>query len=211
MIKETLEWAKERNKEVLGEVNERRVDLLLFNDDLEFQTMSELEDVAGYYDGFGMVIGIRVDDKQLILDRKETPLYFFQKSLLHEYTHYALDQKIVVTGVAQEYYPLWFQEGLADYIANDGTVVEPYDFEHVKLQELKSHEQWRAARKQPNTDVYDQSYYTIKYLIDQKGEGVIEEIIDATSESGDFKQSFKAVTGVSFEALEKKVDVEVNG
>ncbi|WP_273833620.1 collagenase [Guptibacillus sedimenti] len=207
LIKDTIDWAKTKNKEILGDIKDRDVDIIFFNNEKDFQKISTLDSVSGYYDPFGLYIGIKIDDKKGILNGKETPLYFFQKSILHEFTHYTFDRKVEGTKTPMNQYPLWFQEGVADYIANDRTIVEASDFEFVTYDQLRSYEQWKTARKQDGTDVYDQSYFTIKFLIDKNGENVIEDIIDATSNSGDFKKSFEDVTGLRYDTMLKRLKI----
>ncbi|MGE6204386.1 collagenase [Guptibacillus hwajinpoensis] len=126
---------------------------------------------------------------------------------MHEFAHYALDRKVESTTPGLDPYPLWFQEGVAEYIANDQTIVEASDFELVNYDQLKSYQQWKTARKQDGTDVYDQSYFTIKFLIDESGENVIEDIINATSNSGDFKRSLEDVTGLRYDTLLKRLKI----
>ena len=207
LIKDTIDWAKTKNKEILGDIKDRDVDIIFFNNEKDFQNISTLDSVSGYYDPFGLYIGIKIDDKKGILNGKETPLYFFQKSILHEFTHYTFDRKVEGTKTPMNQYPVWFQEGVADYIANDRTIVEASDFEFVTYDKLRSYEQWKTARKQDGTDVYDQSYFTIKFLIDENGENVIEDIINATSNSGDFKKSFEDVTGLRYDTLLKRLKI----
>ncbi|MGE6204379.1 collagenase [Guptibacillus hwajinpoensis] len=207
LIEDTIDWAKTKNKEILGNIKDRNVDIIFFSNEKDFQNISTLDSVSGYYDPFGLYIGIKIDDKEGVLHGKETPLYFFQKSILHEFTHYTFDRKVEGTKTPMNQYPVWFQEGIADYIANDRTIVEASDFEFVTYDQLRSYEQWKTARKQDGTDVYDQSYFTIKFLIDENGENVIEEIIDATSNSGDFKKSFEDVTGLRYDTLLKKLKI----
>ncbi|WP_377890352.1 collagenase [Alkalihalobacillus sp. R86527] len=210
VMKETLDKAKSLNEQLLGEIKERNVDLILFSDKEEFDKMSDLENVSGFYHTFALLIGVRVDNKEEILKEKEGPLYFFERSVLHEYSHYALDRKVEVTGYGLNSYPLWFQEGLAEYIANEGTNVEPWNFSLVAFDELRTHEQWRDARLRKMTDVYRQSYYAVSHLIEEKGEGVINEIIEATGESGDFESSFIDVTGLTYEELDEEVGERMN-
>ncbi len=207
LIEDTIDWAKTKNQEILGDIKGRDIDVIFFSNENAFKKNSTLDSVSGYYDPFGFYIGIKVDDKEGVLNGKETPLYFFQKSILHEFTHYTFDSKVEGTKTPMNQYPLWFQEGVADYIANDRTIVEASDFEFVTYDQLRSYEQWKTARKQSGTDVYDQSYFTIKFLIDKKGEKVIEDIIDATSTSGNFNKSFEEVTGLRYDTLLKKLKI----
>ena len=130
------------------------------------------------------------------------PLYFFQKSILHEYTHYSFSRMVDGAKFGISAYPTWFVEGIAEYIGNDQTNVEYSGFKLVPFSQLISPEQWQTARFQDGTEVYYQSYFAIKYLTDRYGEGVLSDIIQETNETGDFEASFVEVTRMSIEDLE---------
>ncbi|WP_270181142.1 collagenase [Alkalihalobacillus sp. CinArs1] len=208
LVKDTLKQARATTKALIGGVDERNVDLILFTNEEEFNGLSELSHVEGFYDRFSMMIGVLVDDKQGVVEGDEKALYHFQRKILHEYTHYALDRKVEVTNAGLHFYPLWFQEGVADYVANKGSIIETWDYELVPFDQLITHEQWEEAGAREMTDVYRQSYFTVTYVIEENGEEVIKEIIDATSESGDFEQSFENITGLSYGDLFEKVKTD---
>ncbi|MBV7508989.1 hypothetical protein KW850_27685 [Bacillus sp. sid0103] len=89
LTKETLDWSIRKNEEVFGIVPAKPVDLIIFKDKEEMRGISHLVDVSGFYSDFDKLLGITYlnkEYKELILERKETPLYLFQKSILHEYT-----------------------------------------------------------------------------------------------------------------------------
>lgn len=205
ITKETIDWAIDKNEEVLGTGKAKSVDLVVFKDKKEMEQFSDLEDVSGFYSDFDKLIGITYFDneyKELILARKETPLYFLQKSILHEYTHYIFQRMIDSSKGGSAAYPLWFQEGIAEYIGNDKTIVEFPSFKAVHFEQLKEGDQWQAARMQEGTDVYKQSYFAIKYLIDHYGEEILSEIIKVTNRTGDFEGSFIKATGINILDLE---------
>lgn len=203
ITKETLAWAITKNEEVFGKIPEKPVDLLVFKDKEEMKQICDLVDVSGFYSDFDKVLGITYDNKELILERKETPLYFFQKSILHEYTHYSFQRMIVRSKGGSASYPLWFQEGIAEFIGNDKTIVEYSDFQVVPFGQLIGGDQWQEARFQDGTNVYQQSYFAIKYLIDKYGEGIVSKIIKSTNRTGDFEGSFMKTTGINIVDLDK--------
>ncbi|WP_176547353.1 collagenase [Bacillus sp. AFS053548] len=204
ITKETLDWAINKNKKVFGKVEVKPVDLIVFKDKKELQELSGLIDVSGFYSDFDKLIAIKYDDIESILERKETPLYFFQKSILHEYTHYIFSQMVAGSKAGASAYPLWFNEGIAEYIGNDKTIVEPSNFKVVSFDSLYDGEQWQTARFQDGTNVYMESYFAIKYLVDNYGEGIIKEIINLTNSSGKFEESFEKTTGITLFDLEDK-------
>lgn len=202
LTKETLEGAIKRNEELFGVVNLRPIDLIVFDDKEEMEKVAELIDVLGYYSDYDKLLGIAYYDKQLILERNETALYHFQEIILHEYTHYIFNRKVEDSTQGVSAYPIWFQEGLAEYIGNDKVIIEYSDFQNVQFENLIDLEQWEKARLQNDTDVYRQSYFAIKYLADEFGEKSLRDIIDSTNSTGDFEESFNEVTGMNIDKLE---------
>lgn len=202
LTKETLDWAIKRNEELFGKVKLRPLDLIVFDDKEEMNKIAELTDVLGYYSDYDKVLGIAYYDKQSILERNETALYYFQEIILHEYTHYIFNRKVENSSQGISLYPIWFQEGLAEYIGNDNVIIEYSDFQIVDFGNLIYEEQWRKARLQNDTDVYRQSYFAIKYIADEFGEKSLSEIIDSMKTTGDFERSFKEVTGIDTNKLE---------
>ncbi|MFF2878749.1 peptidase MA family metallohydrolase [Gottfriedia sp. NPDC057991] len=204
ITKETLDWAINKNKKVFGTVKVKPVDLIIFKDKKELQELSGLIDVSGFYSDFDKLLAIKYEDKESILERKETPLYFFQKSILHEYTHYIFSQMVASSKGGASAYPLWFNEGISEYIGNDKTIVEPSNFKVVSFDQLYDGKQWQTARFQDGTNVYMQSYFAIKFLVDNYGEGVLKEIINSTNSTGKFEESFEKTTSLTINELEDK-------
>ena len=193
ITKETLDWAMKKNKELFGTVKEDPVDLIIVQNEEELAELSELEELSGYYSDFEKVFAVPYVNKESILERMEGSLYFFQKPILHEYTHYIFAR--LADDVSP--YPAWFQEGISEYVGEDQTSVEYSGFNLVPFVELDTPEQWSDVRLQDNTDVYAQSYFAIKYLIDEQGTGILKEIIDETNSSGDFEQGFMKATNMT--------------
>ena len=202
ITKETLDWAMNKNKELFGTVKEVPVDLMIVRNEEELAELSELGEVSGYYSDFEKILAVTYDDKELILERKETPLYFFQKSILHEYTHYIFARLVNDSSKGISPYPVWFQEGISEYVGEDQTIVEYSELNLVPLVELDTPEQWHNARLQDDTDIYRQSYFAIKHLIDRYGTGILKEIIDETNSSGDFDQGFMKATHMTVDDFE---------
>ncbi|MBV7508990.1 collagenase [Bacillus sp. sid0103] len=99
-------------------------------------------------------------------------------------------------------YPLWFQEGIAEYIGNDKTNVVYSNFQVVPFGQLIGGDQWQEARFKDGTNVYEQSYFAIQFLIDKYGDGIVRKIIISTNRTGDFEGSFMKTTGMNILDLE---------
>ncbi|WP_273128202.1 collagenase [Bacillus weihaiensis] len=201
---ETLDWAKELNDDLLGDYKKRPLDLIYFKDTEELSHFASLNNISGYYSDFDKVIGIISEDKEGIVKGLETPLFHFQKTLLHEYTHYAFNQKLNQLKITTTI-PQWFEEGVCEYVSYDQTILSPSPFTFVPLNELTSYEDWNHARTIDDIEPYKQSYLTIDFLIGEYGKEVIVEILEATKSHSDFNKGYENVTGIPLVKVEEQV------
>jgi hypothetical protein len=208
LVTETLNWADDKTSEVLGDYDKTKIDMVFMNRE-NLEQLSNIDGVAGFYSDFIKVMGISVDPENIesILDENETPLYFFQKTVLHEYAHYATFRKIEEAGASRDSFPEWLVEGVADYVGNDKTEVQhdSFQYETLPLESISWGDDWQKARLNPNADLYMQSYFTVKYLIQAYGENVVEELINKTKEKDDFYIALEQVTGKTIMEFEQDV------
>lgn len=194
---ETLEWAEDKSSEVLGDYDKSSIDMIFMSKD-DLEQLSNIDGAGGYYSNFDKVMGIYVqpEDMEAILQKLETPLYFFQKKVLHEYAHYATFRKIEEAGATSGAFPEWFIEGIAEYVANDKTEVpfESNQFEPLPLKSISWNDDWQEARQISTANPYMQSYFTINYMVQVYGENVVEELITKTKESQDFYKTLESLT-----------------
>ncbi|KKI88484.1 hypothetical protein WQ54_31215 [Bacillus sp. SA1-12] len=204
----TLEWADETVYEVIGNYDKKPVDLMFMNLE-EIDRFSELVDVSGFYTDFDKIIGIHVyqEDIENIMQKKETPLYFFQKSIMHEYGHFATYRKIDEIGVSPSEFPQWFLEGIAEYIGNDKTIVEyeSFQFEWLPLQQISGGNGWQESRFIEHADPYLQSYFTINYLLKVYGSNVLMELMEKTKMTNDFNKALEQVSGKKIVEFEEDI------
>jgi hypothetical protein len=213
LTKETLEQAEQLTKKYLGDYQNRPVDLI-YTDSKRLQKISPLKDISGYYSDFEkvMVVGLNVADIGQILKKNETSLYHFQKSILHEYTHYAMyrafDEMGTKTTINE--FPVWFIEGIAEYIGEDEENLDYHSFEikFIKLKKLNTEEEWQSARL-PNgeerVNPYLQGYFTVAYLINTYGPNIISTLLYETFNTQDFYQTLQSLTGKNIEELERDI------
>jgi hypothetical protein len=208
LVTETLNWADDKTSEVLGDYDKTKIDMIFMNRE-NLEQLSNIDGVAGYYSDFLKVMGLTVDpeDVDSILQELETPLYYFQKTILHEYAHYATFRKIGESGAMGDAFPLWFIEGVAENIGNDKTEVqyESFQYEALSLKSISGGEEWEEARLNPDADPYLQSYFTVYYLIQEYGENVVTDLIDKTKETEDFYIALEQVTGKTIMEFEQDV------
>jgi len=203
LTKETLNWAIKKNQELFGEVKEVPLDFIIVKDYEELEGLSGIVDISGFYSDFDKIMAITYHDKDSLLAQKETPLYFFQKTILHEYTHYILARMTNDSSKGFSLYPTWFREGVSEYVGNDQTNVDYSGFRLIPLVELDTQEQWQVARLQDEADVYNQSYFAINYLVDTFGTGIIKKILDETNSTENFEQGFLKATDLTVTNFEK--------
>ncbi|MGE8082039.1 collagenase [Peribacillus loiseleuriae] len=210
LTKETLQRADHVTKKYLGNYKNKSVDLL-FIDPKDLKTFSTLKDISGFYSDFDKVIaiGLNVGEVENIIQKKETPLYLFQKSILHEYTHYATYRKLdeMGTNTTMNDFPVWFIEGIAEYIGNDENHLDYHSFEptFINFERLNTHEQWENARLLEDVNPYLQGYFTVAYLINTYGQNIISTLLEETYISKDFYQTLHDVTGINIEEFENEV------
>lgn len=198
ITKETLDLAIAKNEKIFGEASLVPIDLLVFENLEELRGFADLGAVDGFYSDFDKVLAFHNSKNELILAGDKHALYAFQKMLLHEYTHYAFARKTQNSAA----YPMWFIEGVAEYVGTDPAEVSfPY-FEKISFDQLKSSEQWQKARTLQMGDPYLQSYYALEFLTRKYGEEVIKQIIHSVDETQNFEESFSEITGLSVLELE---------
>lgn len=199
LTKETLDLAIERNEELFGEIDNVPFDLLVYENLVEMSGFELREAKDAYYSDFQKIIAIHNSGKEVLLAEDELALYSFRQILLHEYTHYAFYRRVS----NPNHYPMWFIEGIAEYVGNDPERVFYPHFENIPFSQLNSVGQWEAALATSLASPYSQSYYALSFLTEEYGEDIITQIIDSVDESRNFEESFSEITGLTVHNLEK--------
>lgn len=153
------------------------------------EAYSGLLDVVGFYSEREQLIGLLPEEKKKLLEGDEVAVYLYQRLLIHEYTHHAFHQKLKELEADPDEFPLWFHEGLSEWIANYELLIDPITFSVVPFDRLQTDQDWQEARVEYDTDVYLQSFYMINELTDKYGKDIISEIIKETAKK-DFKKDF---------------------
>ncbi|MED4531048.1 hypothetical protein ABET51_14690 [Metabacillus fastidiosus] len=201
IIESSLTEAKRINDRLFEKNKDREINLILHNSKEDLKTYTSLVDTLGYYDDTNAVIGIAVKDYKRILTKWDAAYAYFHSTIMHEYTHYRLQTYIKANNLYVYRIPLWFHEGVSEYVGMKGLTYPYYSFEQVPLKRLASHEQWETYRIGAY-DIYAQSYFAINYLVEQYGEDIIPKIIRYTAQVNDFNQGFKKATGLSVNELD---------
>lgn len=205
---ETLKWAEEKSGELFGRYENVPIDMIFMKKE-DIVQISKIEDVSGFYSQFEKVLVVNADTEYVegILQGHETPLYFFRKSVLHEYAHYATFIKITEAETYGDLFPTWFLEGIAEYVANDKTEVDidliPY--EPQPLEDISWDNDFHEVRHDGISESYLQSYFTVNYLIQEYGINMVNELIYKTKETEDFYVALEQLTGKPVAVFEKDV------
>lgn len=205
---ETLEWAEEISREILGQYDQIPIDMI-FMDRNSIDQLSNLEGVGGYYSDFDKVMGVYIHPEEVegILEELESPLYSFQRRILHEYAHYVTFRKRNEAELYGDTLPTWFIEGIAEIVANYETEVH-YDIKQYKILPLESiglGDDWGEARRIETADPYMQSYITVNYLVQVYGNDVLVELIEKTNDTVGFYTALEQITGRTTSEFEQDV------
>lgn len=157
---------------------------IVFHDD--FETLSEAsgyEEAMGYYDYYSQEIHIVPDD------------YSWDIVTLHEYTHFQSHLYAEKNGLSATRLPLWFEEGVADYLANESS--EQYelgDVEIIDFTQLDTDASFHNSYSR-TFDPYIQSYLAVESLANEYGEDLLPTLLPAKMPS-DFYDMLETATGM---------------
>jgi hypothetical protein len=213
LTEDTLDYSIEVNKNLLDyhSSEEDSLDLIFFSNREQMESFSNLEDISGFYSDEDQLIGLLPDEKEKLAAEDEFSVFLFQRVLIHEFSHYVLHQKLKELNVDPEVIPLWFHEGVAEWIANYDTKIEPMKISPVPFEKITTDEEWQNSRLNYSTDVYLQSYYMINELVEAYGDEIVLSILKETAENTDFHEAFQKVTNESLTDFEKAFKQEYKG
>ncbi|WP_059173989.1 DUF1570 domain-containing protein [Bacillus sp. FJAT-27445] len=187
--------------ELFGKNISNPVSIVLVND------LSKLQELFGN-PGDGQVVGYYVSEKNSIyiaLPKGENELYQFNQTIVHEYTHHLISSTLKNSGVRFSDLPVWFHEGLAEYVErkNQGITYEDIkETEIVNFKKLESNKQWDHHLRSPYNP-YLQSSVLVGLLIKNEGATAINKIIEGCKED-DFRVAFEKAAGQSFSSYESE-------
>jgi hypothetical protein len=202
IIKHTLNKTDNLTTNLFGKVDDNDIDLILHSSSEEIYEQTSLMKTMGYFDDPNDIIGIAISDLDEILSDQMPGIFYFQSTIMHEYTHYRLQTFMKEQGLYINRIPLWFHEGVAEYVGMHEVAHRYYPFKEAPFEKLISHKDWEKYRFD-EYDVYIQSYYAIDYLVNNYGEEIIKVIIEETAEVNNFDKGFSRATGISIKELQK--------
>ncbi|MFJ5748324.1 collagenase [Peribacillus frigoritolerans] len=200
IIKEVRDLNKELSN-IFGKIDTNAgLNIVIFEKLEELQKYGELEDIGAFFDNNANLIALVSPDSLY----READEWFFRKDLRHEYTHYFLAKYLIEKKIKDV--PKWFDEGVAEYVAVTMDGVEATDplNEVINFELLKSREDW-ARQRRNHKELYPQSHYGIRYIIEKKDLDILKKIIDDSYDLG-FSKSFKRHTNIEINELHKFIN-----
>ncbi|MFC5711984.1 collagenase [Thalassorhabdus alkalitolerans] len=199
LTKDAFEQAMRKNEQLLGNYTKRQVDAVVLGAQEELTELAGVTDADGYYKDDEKFIGFLLHDKEAILAGEKMIVFELQSTIMHEYTHYAFRQRIKDAGIDQSEMPIWFEEGVSEYVGNDSEVESKTKI--LPFSQIKDKKTWDEAKKIENGDIYGQSFLAIDYLIEKYGIEIIQDIIKETKKAESFNKGFYSATGIEVEEL----------
>lgn len=203
-----LKKAAENNSKIFGNIITSPLSIKFDYDEEVFKKRSGIKDSAGLYSDINKTIHIYIEDCYSDVLGQNFNFWSFKNTLLHEYTHHMFFEFMNNNQLSKEKIPLWFIEGVAEYIGKDndqGGLPETL----LNFNELNTQKQWvNFANKSYN--IYEQSHYAVSQLILIKGENVIKEILLNTKET-DFNTAFNKATGFTLKDYENNFKMDFKG
>ncbi|WP_211270683.1 hypothetical protein [Paenisporosarcina indica] len=202
--KDSLARAMELNNSLFGSSYTQPYDLIIFSSKSEIESFSGLDYAIGINSPINNLFGVLPENKEGIIEDIPPLVWNYKSNIMHEYTHYVFTQKISEIGLINEDFPLWFSEGVAEYIGSDGEsgFVLELGPKIVSFNELTTNEQWNKYRTDIQYDVYLQSEKAIHFLINDYGIGIIKKIIVETSSKGGFEEGLQSATNINIKKLD---------
>ena len=201
-IVDALEAARDENQRLIGDYPTPSLDLILVENSEQFFEFSQIKYTNGYYSDFEKIIGILAIDlpEESTMESKKQLIDYMVK---HEYSHYALLQKIQAMGV-QNNVPEWFLEGYAEYISFIHAEPDPLDI-LIPFENLEESKQWTHLRLAGAADIYKQSEEAIASLIKEYGDSIIIDILKETGSNETFEEALEQTTGLDYDELEARL------
>ena len=198
--KVALERGIELNNEILGQFNDS-VDLIIFPNKADRINLFGIGHFINNNDNpyYNTVNIFPADREEIFPDMAPADLLY--KNVIHDYTQYVINQRMDELRLSASYIPNWFIVGVGEYISNFGKEIPPLEAEAVPLSSLNSKIAGMGDDENAKYNGYVQSHLTIKYLVDEFGPGIINEILIETKEEYSFNKAFATMTGIELSAV----------
>lgn len=202
----TMKKAKSLTLQYLGTYKQTKADLLLMSME-ELRMFSDLTLIGGFYSEHEKLLAIGLYEADLTHIQKQNAAYTYEieKTILHEYTHYAMERRLDYLQVnkSKVEIPAWFAEGVATFIEYqaESSPIDELEGTKVQFDMLQTQEQWQVARLDSNANIYFQSYQAINWLVQTYGERIIDTLLVETGNRESFKEALYYLTELEEETM----------
>ena len=131
----------------------------------------------------------------------------FKDNLFHEYTHYAIDRFIEDNNIDKNSLPLWFEEGICEYITTNDIYFDK-DLEYISLKKLETYEGFNNEISNLQANIYEQSKLAVLKIVNEKGEKVLKDMILSLKDK-DFEAVIQEYMNCSFEEFENDLQLDI--
>ena len=131
----------------------------------------------------------------------------FKDNLFHEYTHYAIDRFIEDNNIDKNSLPLWFEEGICEYITTNDIYFDK-DLEYISLKKLETYEGFNNEISNLQANIYEQSKLAVLKIVNEKGEKVLKDMILSLKDK-DFEAVMQEYMNCSFEEFENDLQLDI--
>ena len=131
----------------------------------------------------------------------------FKDNLFHEYTHYAIDRFIEDNNIDKNSLPLWFEEGICEYITTNDIYFDK-DLEYISLKKLETYEGFNNEISNLQANIYEQSKLAVLKIVNEKGEKVLKDMI-LSLKNKDFEDVMQEYMNCSFEEFENDLQLDI--
>lgn len=203
MVNKYLTDIELKCKDIFGDMEDDLTIKFDYDKDVFYTRLNNGHEVAaGYYVPGTKIIYMYAEDAYDILINKRD----FRGILFHEFTHYYYDQYLESNNIKDKWIPVWFAEGIADYVSRDESCIDSYDLKFIPFENIKDSTGWNSIE---SGEQYIQSFYAISKLVELKGKGILNELIMNIKEDN-FNSAFENVVGMTLSEFEEiiKKDIE---
>lgn len=187
---EVLQRERENFNSFLGTNDEGGLTIEFHEDYDSLESGYGSEEVAGYYNLGNKSIHLVPTDES------------WELILVHEYSHYQSHLFSTQHGLPITRIPSWFEEGIADYFADESSGW--YDLKSVELKDFHDLDRQQDFDNAA-TDEYDpytQSFLAVQSLVEAHGEELIPELLKSRS-TDTFYKNLEAMIGMEIEEYEE--------
>ncbi len=195
-----LEQGIELNEQVLGPLD-KSVDLIIFPNRAD---RIELFGIGHFFNNNGIPeydsVAIFPEDRKEIFSELE-PSDLLYKNVIYDYTQYRLVQRLSELRLDSTYIPTWFFIGMGEYMSHVGEEPPRLEVEAVPLSSLNSKIAGIGDDENMELNGYLQAHLTIRYLVEEYGTGIIDEILRDAEKEKNFGKAFLHHTGIGLTSV----------